>query len=92
MRNKSESSKLGDQEDLKRLTAELEVATFPQALMMWKEMLTNAKISTYDFSCWNSYIYLDLDIWIYSLLQMLERVRVAKSNFLHQSTSFPLMM
>ena len=29
MRNKSESSKLGDQEDLKRLTAELEVATFP---------------------------------------------------------------
>lgn len=92
MRNKSESSKLGDQEDLKRLTAELEVATFPQTLMMWKERLTNGKISTYDFSCWNSYIYLDLDIWIYSLLQMLERVRVAKSNFLHQSTSFPLMM
>ena len=27
MRNKSESSKLGDQEDLKRLTAELEVVT-----------------------------------------------------------------
>ena len=30
MRNKSESSKLGDQEDLKRLTAELEVVPFDQ--------------------------------------------------------------
>ena len=30
MRNKSEPSKLGDQEDLKRLTAELEVVHFDQ--------------------------------------------------------------
>ena len=39
MRNKSESSKLGDQEDLKRLTAELEVVPFDQNNNIVKKMV-----------------------------------------------------